>query len=565
MSSPLKLFLQEKKIIILGFFFLAITCVTTVLSPRVLARIVDEGIVPRNYAVLMHLLHLYAIVELSKLGSSALHTYVFSLAGQRLMHKLRNMLYYNFLKLPAGFYAKNSSSGILTRITNDIYNVGQLFQAGVLQAVENFITLSFIIIAFFLLDYRFALIALAPFPIVVAAALIGSKIMHRIFKSLYSQLQSFNSFLTESIGGIQIVHLFNAEETQSRAFQPLNLELKKAQRDTRLVFAFFHPLVTVSAALGIASLIYFGGKYVIAGEARVGVLVASISYVVWISWPVMTVIDKWNMFISGMVAYRRVVETINWELEDDLGDISLPAGKTEKIDGNIVFENVSFSYENGSKVLENFNLEIKKGENVGIVGPSGSGKSTIFNLLRRFYEPQSGRILIDGRDIKTFPKRELRSNLGLVQQDLFLFSGSIQENITFWDDSSPAAKDSAYDLISSSLNVAKQLSERGSNLSLGERQLISFLRCLSSNPQIWLLDEASASLDQQSEKRLFEILNRYSEGKSIVSIAHRVSTVRDADRIIVLNKGRIIEDGKHSMLIRNNGLYARLYNLQTSS
>lgn len=558
-----KLISAEGKLLAAGFLLLAATSIATVFVPRIIASIVDDAIVPGNYDALFPLVVLYISVEITRVICGASHTYIFSLTGQRLMHALRYKLFYNFLKLPAAFFARNSSAVVLTRVTNDIGTVGQLFQSGVLQAIENLITILIILAAFFLLDYRFAIMALLPYPLVILTALAGSKLMHRIFKSLFDYQEDFNAYLTESVAGADAIHLFNAEQSQNERFIPLNQKLRKAQVNVRMIFAVFHPFVTVTSAISIASLIWFGGNLIAAGEAQLGILVASVSYVVWLTWPIMTVIDKWNILISGAAAYRRLAEAFEWELEEDLEPIDTPAAHPETALGAVSFENVYFSYDGNTPILENFSLEIKAGESIGIVGPSGSGKSTVLALLRRFYEPDRGRILVDGRDIRSYNKRELRSLIGLVQQDPFIFSGSVEDNISLWEPLSDEVAEDAIEAIFPEAELKKEIAERGANLSLGEKQLISFARSLASKPGIWLLDEASASLDQDSEKRLFEILTSYRKQHTVISIAHRVSTVRGADRIIVLNRGKVVESGNHRELLRKGGLYARLFNLQT--
>jgi ABC-type multidrug transport system fused ATPase/permease subunit len=279
--------------------------------------------------------------------------------------------------------------------------------------------------------------------------------------------------------------------------------------------------------------------------------------------PVREIADKWNTFLSGMASAERVFSLLAWKSESDPSELRNPVSPIEGLQGKIVFENVWFAYEGDHWVLKDFCLEIQAGERIGVVGHTGAGKSTLIGLLLRFYEPQRGRILIDGKEIRNYDKRSLRASIGIVQQDVFLFSGTFQENITFWNSLNEEKARTFLDSIGfQKAYSSENLQERGSNLSLGERQIVAFARALAKDPKIWVLDEATSSLDSETEKLLQQSFERESIRKTTLIVAHRLSTVRNADRILVLHKGCLLEDGHHLDLMKKNGLYARLYRFQ---
>lgn len=302
------------------------------------------------------------------------------------------------------------------------------------------------------------------------------------------------------------------------------------------------------------------------GALQVGVLVALISYVLWLFWPIMQIVNEWNSFLAGMAAAERVFEVYDWSTESVSDRAQGPSLPPAQLRGHIRFENVTFGYDAASAVLKGISLEILPGQKVAICGPTGSGKSTLLSLLQRFYELDSGHIYFDGIDIASLPRKELRSRLGVVQQDVFLFSGSVEDNVTLWDASVSVPRNALLDSHRSSKNFAitSLLSERGANLSMGERQYLAFLRTLARSPDIWLVDEATAYLDPSLDRALMQELHTTAAGKTVVTVAHRLASITDSDIIFVLYEGEIVERGNHADLLKYGGLYAKMFKLQAA-
>lgn len=555
----------EWRLVLLGLCLMIAASLATVIGPRIIAYLIDNTLTTGDNQKLFVILSIYAATELLRLISTAGHMYSFSVAGQRVMQTLRLQLYERFMQLPQSYFAKNPTGQIVTRLTNDITVIGQVFTAGVVLIIEKCITVLVIAIGLLTLDTRLAALALIPYSVFLIASIFISGWVHRLYRRLYAQLERFNTYLAEVLGGIQVIHLFSAEEHHLKDFRSVNFDLARSQRDSRLSFAVLHPLVTVVTGTSMSLLIWYGGGMVHAGTLKLGTLVACLSYVIWLMWPLIHIIEKWSIFLSGISAAERIFECFDWESDEELKDLHLSVPTTHSMRGEITFKNVSFAYDSAIPAVKDLSFTIKPGEKVGIIGPSGSGKSTLLSLLRRFYDPQFGQILIDGVDIRTLNKRSLRRSLGLVQQDIFLFHGNVEDNINLWDTESSLSQDLINSLLPSGFDLKKAIAERGVNLSVGEKQLISFLRCLISKPRIWLLDEASANLDQESEGKMFELLNTHAKEQTVISIAHRISTVREADKILVLHKGHLIEQGNHSSLMKQKGFYAKLFKLQEVS
>jgi ATP-binding cassette, subfamily B, multidrug efflux pump len=295
---------------------------------------------------------------------------------------------------------------------------------------------------------------------------------------------------------------------------------------------------------------------------KVGVLVAYFSYVLALFHPIREIADKWNIFLSGMASVERLFSVLEWPTELNEEAIKQPIGPLMTLKGEIIFENVWFAYQDERWVLKDFSLKILAGEKVGVVGHTGAGKTTLIGLLNRFYDPQRGRILLDGVDIRDYDKRALRSSIGIVQQDVFLFSGSFRENVTFWSTVSDQKMEELLSMTGLHRKKDDVLQERGNNFSMGERQVIAFARAVIKEPKIWILDEATSNMDSETEEKLQKALERVSSDSTSLFIAHRLATVKNSDRIIVLNQGSLIETGSHSELMAQNGLYARLYRYQ---
>jgi ATP-binding cassette subfamily B protein len=448
-------------------------------------------------------------------------------------------------------------------VTNDIASLSEMFTAGFVSMISNILIVLGLIAGLLWLDLRLGLITVSVVPPLVLLSAYFSYRLKISYREARSKLSALNAFLAENLMGMKVLHLFNRQKMHLARFDRINQWYSDAQIGTVRVFALFQPTITLASGIAVALIIGFGiteGP----GALKVGVLVTFFSYALAVFQPMREIADKWNVFLSGMASAERVFSILTWPTE--VSEMEEKAVKPlAQIKGHIVFENVWFAYSGEHWVLKDFSIEIKPGMQVGIVGHTGAGKTTLISLLMRFYEPQRGRILLDGKDLHDYDKRELRASIGIIQQDAFLFSGSFLDNITFWGerDVSPEIKQ----LLKSAgcarwLEKGEDLLERGSNISMGEKQVLAFTRALDKNPSIWILDEATANMDSDSEALLQKSLDQASHGRTSILIAHRLATVRQADLIVVLHKGAMIEKGNHSELIAQDGLYARLFRYQ---
>ncbi len=544
-----------------GLALVLLGTAATLLEPRLFGYAIDAAIVPRNWVRLMQLTRLYALTVLVRLGAMMGQAYLFELLGQRVTHELRTQLFSHLQRLPVSVFDRNPAGRLMTRVTNDVASLGEMFTAGFVSIISNALTVLGILAWLLVLDLRLGLIAASVFPLLLGLSVYFSLRLRVSYREARSKLSALNAFLAENIFGMRVVHLFNRIERHLERFGRLNQWYADAQMATVRIFALFQPSITVASGLSIALVIAFGGRMALDGSLKVGVLVAFFSYVMSLFQPVRELADKWNIFLSGMASAERIYSILDWETELKDDESRLPAEPYE-LRGHIVFEAVWFAY-NGAPgaehwVLQDFNLEILPGQRVGVVGHTGAGKTTLISLLMRFYEPQKGRILIDGRDIREYDKRRLRASIGIVQQDVFVFSGSMDDNITFWG-TTPDPRDELSEL---KLRDAGELNERGSNLSMGERQVLAFRRAHAARPRVWILDEATANIDSETERKLQKALDQASESRTAILIAHRLATVRQADQILVLHKGRVVEQGAHGSLMERDGLYARLFRYQ---
>ncbi len=559
--------LQEWRLIIPGVLLIGTGTFATVLEPRLLGWIVDLGVLARDVSKLQQLVGLFLAIEGLRVASLIFQAYCFDRLGQRVMQRLRVELLAHLQRLPAAVYDRVPTGRLVTRVTNDVSAMAEMFSAGFVTILGNFLTITGILISLFVLDWRLGLISGGIFPLLAWAARHFSLRLRDAYRSARQKLSGLNAFIAENILGMKIVQLFNREPLHLKRFEQINARYAEAQAGSVKVFALFQPSITLAAGISAALVIYHGGERVAAGLLPVGVLVSYFGYVQALYQPMRELAEKWNLFLSGMTAAERIFSVMDWELEEP-GSALLPPVRPRGIRGDIAFEGVWFAYKNEEWVLRDLSFQVRAGEKIGLVGHTGAGKSTITSLLLRFYEPQKGRITIDGTDIRSIPRRELRSIFGIVQQDAFLFSGSIEENISLWR-SFEGDEREKLDKVLTALDRPHwlrhgglMLDERGGNLSMGERQILSFARALSQNPSIWILDEATANIDSATEGKIGALLAHAYEGHTALVVAHRLATVRDADQILVLNRGVLVEQGPHAELVSKDGLYSRLYRYQ---
>lgn len=554
----LKYLFAHPGVFTLGFFLVLIATGTALLQPRLFGFTIDEAIIPRDEKKLTRLVFVVFFIECLRLIAVVGQSYCFTLLGQRVMQALRMDLLTHLQRLPVAVFDRTPAGKLVTRITNDISSLAEMFSAGFVTIVTNFLTVAGILLWLLVLDLKLALISMAVFPVLIGFSVYFSQQLRSSYREARNRLSSLNAFLAENIMGMRVVQLFVREKKQLDRFTRVNESYTKAQIGTVRVFAYFQPSITWASGIAMASVVLAGGYRAHQGEIAVGVLVAFFAYVMAAFQPVREIADKWNLFLSGMASAERIFSILEWPVEDGATDDLRPIERSflPRLSGEIRFEKVWFAYSEEHWILKDLTFEISAGSRVGVVGHTGAGKSTLISLLLRFYEPTLGRILLDGKDLREYDRRELRARIGLVQQDVFLFSGSIAENVSLFRELPDAAMKLPQGL------REKELFERGVNLSMGERQKVSFYRAQASQPDLWILDEATASVDSSTEKEISALLHHEAKGKTQILVAHRLATVRDADSILVLHRGELLESGTHVELVQQQGLYSRMVELQ---
>ena len=497
------------------------------------------------------------------------HSYFINSVGQQVMKDLRVAIFRHIQYLSLSFFNRNPVGRLITRITNDVDALNEFLTQGVVMIVADLLTLVGIIVVMFVLNWRLALISLATLPVLVLIVSIYQRFMRATYRLVRQRLARINAFLSEQISGILVTQLFNAEERSRMAFARLSDDYMQANIRSVLIFAIFIPSVNLLAAIGTAALLWGGGNGVLAGWASLGMLVAFIQYLERAFQPIRNLAERYTVLQSAMASAERIFAVLDTEAEvrDPVHPRSLPT----PVRGEIELRNVVFGYHPNEPVLRGINLHIPAGQSVAIVGATGAGKSSLVGLLARFYDVQEGSITLDGIDIRELKQAELRRHIAAVPQDPVCFSGTIASNIRLHNDAiSDEQVRAAAEMVGAHRFIERlpggynhEVRERGANLSIGQRQLLAFARVIAFNPEVLLiLDEATSSVDTETEALIQTALTRLMRGRTSIIIAHRLSTIRHVDRIVVLHKGRVVEDGTHDELLARRGYYYRLYQLQ---
>jgi ATP-binding cassette, subfamily B, multidrug efflux pump len=565
------------------------------LPPYFVKLAIDRYIPARDLYGLTTMAAMFLAALLGSFVLDYVQTWLLQLTGQRIMFDLRMQIYEHLQQLDLRFYDRNPVGRLMTRVTTDVDVLNDLFTSGVVSVFGDLFTLVGIMAMMIWIDWRLAIVAFSVLPLIWMVTQWFRRNVRESYRKVRTWIARINAYLQERITGMATVQLFRREARDFEEFDRIDQTYRDANQQSIFYYAIFYPAIELISALAAALIIWFGGGWVMAGVLTLGSLVASLQYSSRFFRPISDMSEKFNILQGAMASSERIFQLLDTKVEivsgsgirdqgsgirdqgSGIGDqgagsafsrslIPDPRSRT----GLIVFENVTFSYVAGEPVLRNVSFEVEPGQRVAIVGATGSGKTTIVSLLLRFYDVQEGRITIGGRDIRDMGLHELRSFFGLVLQDVHLFSGTIGGNVRLGNEAiDNAAVRRAVDAVHASAFIDRlpagldtPVAERGATLSVGQKQLLSFARALAFNPPVLVLDEATSSVDTETELLIREALKVVMQGRTTIAIAHRLSTIQDMDRILVLHKGELRETGTHQELLAQRGIYHRLYQLQ---
>lgn len=562
-----------KRLFVIGMKFrswflltLAISIVLSVIStyrPYLTMLIVDTDIIElRDKGLMMK--HIYILITLV-FGETILNfflVYFSNFISQNVIRDIRERLYHKLIYFRTSFFDKTAIGQLVTRAVGDVETIATVYTDGFLMVFGDILRIVFVLIMMFQVDVHLSYISLVILPLMVVITRFFQKRLKKAFGDERTWTANQNSFVQERLSGMSIVQVFNREEAEFKKFDDINITLKGALLKTVFIFSLFFPVVELISSLFIGFILLYGGFITI----KAGAVIAFIQYISMLIRPLRQIADRFNNIQRGIVGAERVLGVMD-------EDFAMPNTGTiakSQFEGKIEFRDVHFSYDEKQEVLKGISFKVNPGETVAIVGATGAGKSTIISLITRLYDVNSGQICLDDVDLKKYELYNLRSHIGVVLQDVFLFHGSIYENLAFGDESvtlekiKKVAKDIEVDEFIESLpgGYGYVVRERGSSISLGQRQLLSFLRAYLSDPKILILDEATSSIDHESEKLIQRATEKITKNRTSIIIAHRLSTIENADKIIVMDQGKIVEEGKHEELLAQNGYYSTLYRAQ---
>jgi len=555
--------------------FIAVVILTIVLGllapirPILVQYTLDNDVSVGDYdAMVVMMLILFGLLIFNSIAQY-IHTYLSGWLGQQVIRDIRGKLYEHVISLRLRFFDKTPIGRLVTRTISDVETLADVFSEGLAAMVGDLLQIVFILAFMFWQDWRLALLSLSTIPLLLISTYIFKEKIKVAFNDVRNAVANLNSFVQEHITGMNIVQIFGSEKREFEKFKEINEDHKQANLRSVLYYSVYYPVAEIIAAAGIGLLVWYGAKGVINYEETgltVGKLIAFIMYIQMFFRPIRMIADRYNTLQMGIVSSSRIMNLLDSDEHVQEHGIK----KAEHVQGVVKFEHVWFAYNDSDYVLKDINLDIKAGETIALVGATGAGKSSIVNLLNRFYEINRGSILVDGVDIKDYDLGTLRKNIGVVLQDVFLFSDSILNNITL--DNNDVTEEMVWhaaDLVGARKFIDRlpgklsyNVMERGATLSVGQRQLISFIRAMVYDPKILVLDEATSSVDSETEEMIQQAIEKMMRGRTSIVIAHRLSTIQKADKIIVLDHGEIKEIGRHEDLLTRDGYYSQLHKMQ---
>jgi len=556
-----------RKQVLFALLLLVVDAALETIPPLLTMLAIDRYIAAGNAGGLAVVAGAYVLTLAVKLGTEFVQALTLQRTGQRIMFDMRMQIFSHLQNLSPSFYDRNPVGRLITRVVTDVDVLNELFSSGLVSVFGDVFTLMGIIVAMLILDWRMALITLMVLPFIAVATGVFRLKARDSYRRVRIAIAKINAFLNEHITGMPVVQLYNREKKSATRFSAINEEHRLANMDSVLAYSWFYPVIELLSSIALGLIIWYGGGRMIQGAVELGALVAFIQYSERFFRPIADLSEKYNILQSAMASSERVFTLL--DTPSEVTSPEIPIRPPVAPSGDIEFRNVWFAYAKENWVLRDVSFQVRPGESVAIVGHTGAGKTTVTSLLMRFYDVQKGEILLDGQNIASLDLNYLRRTFAVVLQDVFLFSGTLESNIRLGSDISherivAAARDVNLMPFIDSLpdGLSHQVNERGTTLSVGQRQLLAFARALAHNPQVLILDEATSSVDTETELRIREAIDRLMQGRTSIVIAHRLSTIQKCDKILVMHKGRVREMGTHQELLAQRGLYYKLYQLQ---
>jgi ATP-binding cassette, subfamily B, multidrug efflux pump len=555
------------------FYFLIVLTLLlgflTPLRPLLIQYTLDKHVAFGNYWAMVYVMIFILVLLVVQAAVQYVHTYISGRIGQYVIRDIRIQLYEHIVNLRLKFFDKTPIGRLVTRTVSDVETLADVFSEGLAAMAGDLLQIIFILVFMFLTDWRLALVSLSTIPLMLLSTYVFKEKIKVAFNDVRNAVSNLNAFVQEHLTGMNIVHMFGSEKREFEKFQEINKEHRDANLKSVLYYSVYYPVAEIIAAMGIGLLVWYGSKGVINQEQTgitVGTLMAFIMYIQMFFRPIRMIADRYNTLQMGIVSSSRIINL----LDDQTDTVENGDFKPEEVKGEVSFDHVWFAYNDAEYVLKDVNLKINAGETIALVGATGAGKSSIINLLNRFYEINRGTIKVDGVDIKEYDLKVLRRSMGVVLQDVFLFSDTIRNNITLGNkDVTDEMILHAADLVGARKFIDRlpgglnyNVMERGSTISVGQRQLLSFIRAMVYDPKILVLDEATSSVDSETEEMIQEAISKMMASRTSIVIAHRLSTIQKANKIIVLDKGEIKEIGTHEVLLTQEGFYAQLHKMQ---